>query len=80
LNNRVIRATAVILALAFMLSIPLQAAPNTVNASSWEAGTWTVPLIDNWGKSLLKDDARAYLYNSTDRNWESWVLLSYGDV
>ena len=80
MNRNVLRAAAITLAFAFLLSIVPTATIKQAEAAGWTAGTWTVPLVDDWGKSLAKNEARGYLYNSTGRSWENWVLLSWGDV
>jgi len=79
MKRNIARTVALTLAIAFLLSIVSTTTTN-VMAAGWTANSWTFPVIDDWEKSLAKNEARGYLYNSTGRTWENWVLLASGDV
>ncbi|MGQ9514771.1 MAG: MSCRAMM family protein [Thermoproteota archaeon] len=80
MNRNTIRAAAITLAFAFLISIIPAATVKQASASGWSENTWTIRLVDDWGKSLDKNEARGYLYNSTGASWENWKLLAWGDV
>jgi len=88
MKRNLVRTVALTLAIAFILSMVSTTQVKQANAAGWSANSWTVPLIDNWGKLLGKAEAKGYLYNSTQPpdwttkhpgvtwSWANWVLLS----
>jgi len=86
MKRNIARTVALTLAIAFLLSMVSTTQVKQAEAA-YTAKSWTFPVIDNWGKSLAKGEARGYLYNSTltdaqgkKHYWGNWTLLASADV